>query len=236
MSNSPILGAPVSPWTPPPWPGPMRMDGRHVRLDPLLPAHAPALHEAMREHDGLWTYMPYGPFPSEAEYAAWVDYMASKSDPLIFAVTDRTVGKPSGIMSLMRMTPETGVIEVGHVCFAPSLQRTRAASKSVFLLADWVFRAGYRRFEWKCNSLNLPSRRAAQRFGFSFEGVFRQHMIVKGRNRDTAWFAMTDCDWRCLRPAWERWLDQKNFDAEGRQIEALGALTAPCLVARDPMV
>lgn len=214
----------------------MRMDGRYVRLDPLLPAHAPALHGAMRGHDDLWTYMPYGPFSNEAEYATWVDYMASKSDPLIFAVTDLAVGRPEGIMSLMRMTPETGLIEVGHVCFAPSLQRTRAASELVFLLADWVFRAGYRRFEWKCNSLNGPSRRAAQRFGFSYEGVFRQHMIVKGRNRDTAWFAMTDGDWRCLRPAWERWLDPKNFDAEGRQIELLGTLTGPCLVTRDPMV
>ena len=137
-------------------------------------------------------------------------------------------------MSLMRITPEAGSIEVGHICFAPSLQRTRAASETIFLFADWVFREGYRRFEWKCDALNRPSRRAAERFGFSFEGVFRQATMVKGRNRDTAWFAMTDGDWRCLAPAWEAWLDPANFDAGGRQRRPLGALTAPCRVASDP--
>ena len=134
----------------------------------------------------------------------------------------------------MRISPEAGSIEVGHICLSPSLQRTRAASEMVFLLADWVFREGYRRFEWKCDALNRPSRRAAQRFGFSFEGVFRQHLIVKGRNRDTAWFAMTDGDWACLRPAWAAWLDPANFDAAGRQRRALGALTAPCRAGSDP--
>ena len=126
-------------------------------------------------------------------------------------------------MSLMRITPEAGSIEVGHICFAPSLQRTRAASETIFLLANWVFREGYRRFEWKCDALNRPSRRAAERFGFSCEGVFRQATIVKGRNRDTAWFAMIDGDWPCLRPAWEAWLDPANFDADGRQRRPLGA-------------
>ena len=134
----------------------------------------------------------------------------------------------------MRIAPEAGSIEVGHICYAPALQRTRAASEAIFLFADWVFREGYRRFEWKCNALNRASRRAAERFGFSFEGVFRNHMVVKGRNRDTAWFAMTDGDWAGLKPAWEAWLDPANFDADGRQRRRLGALTAPWRVASDP--
>ena len=160
--------------------------------------------------------------------------MAGKADPLFFALVDRDTGRPGGVASLMRITPEAGSIEVGHICLAPAMQRTRAASEMIFLFADWLFREGYRRFEWKCDALNLPSRRAAQRFGFSFEGVFRQHLIVKGRNRDTAWFAMTDGDWRCLRPAWAAWLDPANFDAAGGQRRALGALTAPCRAGSDP--
>ena len=173
-----------------------------LRLDPLAPAHAAALFAANRADDAIWDYLPYGPFADEAAYRAWVEAVAGKADPLFFALTDRAVGTPGGVASLMRISPEAGSIEVGHICLSPSLQRTRAASEMVFLFADWVFREGYRRFEWKCDALNRPSRRAAQRFGFSFEGVFRQHLVVKGRNRDTAWFAMTDGDWACLRPAW----------------------------------
>ncbi len=228
------FGEPVPNWSPPPWPGPMRLEGRYARLEPLAPGHAPALFAANRADDAIWDYLPYGPFADEAGYAAWVTQAAGKADPLFFAVTDLAAGTPAGVMSLMRITPEAGSIEVGHICFAPALQRTRAASETIFLLADWVFREGYRRFEWKCDALNRPSRRAAERFGFSFEGVFRQATIVKGRNRDTAWFAMTDGDWTCLRPAWETWLDPANFDAGGRQRQALGALTGPCRVAADP--
>jgi RimJ/RimL family protein N-acetyltransferase len=228
------LGAELPDWRPPPWPGPMRLAGRYVRLDPLAPAHAPALHAANRADDAIWDYLGYGPFASEAEYRAWVERMAGKPDPLFFALTDLARGSPAGVASLMRIEPEQGTIEVGHICLAPALQRTRAASEAIFLFADWVFREGYRRFEWKCNALNRASRRAAQRFGFSFEGVFRNHMVVKGRNRDTAWFAMTDSDWRGLRPAWQAWLDPANFDAEGRQRRRLGELTAPWRVASDP--
>jgi RimJ/RimL family protein N-acetyltransferase len=212
----------------------MRLAGRYVRLDPLAPAHAPALHAANRADDAIWDYLGYGPFASEAEYAAWVGEMAGKPDPLFFALTDLARGTPAGVASLMRIEPEQGTIEVGHICLAPALQRTRAASEAIFLFADWVFREGYRRFEWKCNALNRASRRAAERFGFSFEGVFRNHMVVRGRNRDTAWFAMTDGDWRGLRPAWQAWLDPANFDAEGRQRRRLGELTVPWLVASDP--
>lgn len=225
------LGRLLEGWVPPPWPGPMRLEGRHARLEPLAPAHAAALHAANGDDDRLWDYLPYGPFADEAAYAAWVAAMAGKADPLFFAVVDRNSGLPGGVASLMRIMPEAGSIEVGHICFSPGLQRTRAASEMIFLFADRVFRDGYRRFEWKCDALNRPSRRAAERFGFSYEGTFRQATVVKGRNRDTAWFAMTDGDWACLRPAWEAWLDPGNFDADGRQRRALGSLTGPCRVA-----
>jgi RimJ/RimL family protein N-acetyltransferase len=174
---------------------------------------------------------------SEAIYlfAAWVVQMAGKADPLFFAVIDRERRTPAGVASLMRIAPEAGSIEVGHICWSPALRGTRASSEAIYLFADWVFREGYRRFEWKCDALNRPSRRAAERMGFSYEGVFRQSAVVKGRNRDTAWFAMTDGDWRCLKPAWEAWLEPANFDAEGRQRQALRALTTPCRVASDPL-
>lgn len=228
------LGVAVPDWVPPPWPGPVRLEGRYLRLEPLTPAHAPALFAANRVDDRIWDFLPYGPFAEEADYVAWVTGMAGKPDPLFFALVDRATGQPGGVASLLRIAPEVGSIEVGHICLAPAMQRTRAASEMVFLFADWVFREGYRRFEWKCNALNRGSRRAAERFGFSFEGVFRNHLVVKGRNRDTAWFAMTDADWACLRPAWESWLDPSNFDGEGRQRVRLGTQTAPCRVASDP--
>ena len=229
------FGAELPDWIPPPWPGPMALEGAYARLEPLAPGHAAELHAANAESAAIWDYLPYGPFADAAGYAAWVTKMAGKPDPLFFAVIDRATGRPGGVMSLLRIMPDAGSIEVGHICFAPRLQRTRAASETIFLLADWVFREGYRRFEWKCDALNRPSRRAAERFGFSFEGVFRQATVVKGRNRDTAWFAMTDGDWNCLKPAWTAWLDAANFDAEGRQRQPLGALTAPCRVASDPL-
>jgi RimJ/RimL family protein N-acetyltransferase len=229
-----LLGEPVPDWVAPPRPEPMQLDGRYLRLEPLTIAHAPVLHAANRADDAIWDYLPYGPFATEAAYAAWVAQVAGEPDPLFFALLDRESGAAGGVASLMRITPEAGSIEVGHICVAPSMQRTRAASEMIFLFASWAFDAGYRRFEWKCNARNRPSRRAAQRFGFSFEGVFRQHLVVKGRSRDTAWFAMTDGDWACLKPAWEAWLDPANFDADGRQRQALGPLTAPCRVTTDP--
>jgi RimJ/RimL family protein N-acetyltransferase len=210
------------------------LEGRYARLEPLSVAHAAALHAAMAVDDRIWDYLPYGPFEA-ASYRDWVATAVAKPDPMFFAVMDRGCDAPAGVASLMRITPEMGTIEVGHICLAPALQRTRAASEMLSLLAEWVFDLGYRRFEWKCDALNLPSRRAAQRFGFSFEGVFRQHMVVRGRNRDTAWFAMTDGDWqRGLRAAHRAWLAPENFDAAGNQQRRLGALTGPCRVASDP--
>ena len=228
-------GRPVPDWRPPPRPRPVATEGLHVRLDPLTPAHAPALQAAMAGHDALWDYMPYGPFDA-AGHADWVAAVAGRDDPMFFALTPRGAAGPAGVMSLMRIAPEAGSIEVGHICLAPSLQRTAAATEVLALLAARVFAEGWRRFEWKCDALNLASRRAAQRFGFSYEGTFRQAAVVKGRNRDTAWFAMTDGDWRILAPVFRHWLDPAGFDAAGRRAQRLSALTAPFLAGRDPVL
>lgn len=221
-------------WTPPPRPGPMVLEGAFVRLEPLESRHASALYMANAVDDAIWDYLPYGPFAGAGAYAKWVSGAARSEDPLFFALIDRDSGLPGGVLSYLRITPGGGSIEVGHICLAPATQRSRAATEAMYLLADWVFANGYRRFEWKCDALNAPSRRAAQRFGFSYEGVFRQATVVKGRNRDTAWFAMIDADWPCLSAGYRAWLAPENFDAAGRQATALGAFTAPCLVAADP--
>jgi RimJ/RimL family protein N-acetyltransferase len=227
------LGFPLPGWTPPPRPGPEAMDGRFVRLERLTATHAAALHAAFGPDPALWDYMAAGPFPEAEAYAAWVRSVETAADPVFYTLLPRG-SAPAGVASLMRIEPAMGCIEVGNITFGPSLQRTPAATEGLFLLMRWAFDAGYRRFEWKCNALNAPSRRAAQRLGFSYEGTFRQHMVVKGRNRDTAWFAIIDRDWPALRAAFETWLAPENFDAAGRQRVALGTLTAPCVTARDP--
>jgi RimJ/RimL family protein N-acetyltransferase len=221
-------------WRAPERPAPAVIEGRYLRMEPLAAGHAAALHAANAADDAIWAHLAYGPFAREADYAAWVAAVAGRPDPMFFALVDRETGLPGGVASLMRITPEHGVAEVGHICLSPRMQRTRAASEMVFLLAERLFAAGYRRLDWKCDARNLPSRRAAQRFGFAFEGVFRNHMVVKGRNRDTAWFAMTDGDWDCLVPAWREWLDPANFDAGGQQRQRLGTLTGRCRAASDP--
>ena len=223
-------------WTPPPRPERAPLVGRWLRLEPLAAAHVPALHAANSADDRIWDWLSYGPFGSEAVYGEWVAAALQADDPMFFALVDRATGEPGGVAALMRITPEAGTIEVGHICLAPALQRSRVASEMVSLFATHVFGLGYRRFEWKCNAGNIASRRAAQRFGFSFEGVFRQAAVVRGRNRDTAWFAMTDGDWRCLGPAHEAWLAEENFDRAGVQKSRLGDRTAPCRVADDPLL
>jgi RimJ/RimL family protein N-acetyltransferase len=229
------LGPRVDDWTPPPRPGPDGFLGRWAELERLNPAkHAGALFAANRASDAIWDYLPYGPFARGGDYHAWVEEMAAKTDPLFYAIRDRETGDWGGVASFLRIAPEAGTIEVGHICLAPALQRTRAATEAMFHLMHWVFAAGYRRYEWKCNALNRASRRAAERLGFSFEGVFRQAAVVKGRNRDTAWFACIDREWPALRAAYETWLDPANFDAAGRQRQALAELTRPVLAVRDP--
>ncbi len=229
------LGAPVPGWAPPPRPGPEVLDGRWARLERLNPArHGPEVHAANAEDDALWNYMPNGPYRSEAEWRAWAEEVAARDDPFFYAIRDLRTGRAAGVASFLRISPEAGSIEVGWITLAPALQRTAAATEAMALMMGWAFEAGYRRFEWKCNALNRPSRRAAERLGLSYEGVFRQAAVVKGRNRDTAWFAAVDGEWPRLRDAFAAWLDPANFDADGRQRVALSALTAPVLVARDP--
>ena len=227
----------LSGWTSPPRPGWNRIDGRYVVLERSdASRHGDELFAANRESDAIWDYLPYGPFGEAAAYRDWLADMAARDDPHFYTLIDKARGKAGGVASYLRIDTPNGVIEVGHINLAPVLQRSRAATEAMFLMMRWAFVAGYRRYEWKCDSRNIPSRRAAERFGFSYEGIFRQAAVVKGRNRDTAWFAVTDKDWPALRAAYERWLDPENFDAAGRQKLSLAALTHPLLVARDPGV
>jgi RimJ/RimL family protein N-acetyltransferase len=186
--------------------------------------HGASLWQALRGHDGVWTYLFYGPFAGPAAFSAWIAERVTLADPFSYAIVDPS-GRALGIAALMSIRPDMRVVEVGNILLAPALQRSRLATEAQYLLARYAIETlGYRRYEWKCDALSAPSRRAALRFGFRFEGVFRSHMIVKGRNRDTAWFAMTEEDWPVRRAAFERWLDPTNFDAEGRQKVSLSAL------------
>jgi RimJ/RimL family protein N-acetyltransferase len=229
------LGAPVENWTPPRRPGGEVLAGRYARLEPLSAVdHAALLYRAYVGADHVWDYLPYGPFSSASQYHRWVRDSEAKPDPYFVAVQNQTSGQWEGVASFLRIDPQAGSIEVGHINFSPALQRTVAATEALFLMMQWAFEAGYRRFEWKCDALNLPSRRAAQRLGLSYEGVFRQATVVKGRNRDTAWFAAIDAEWPALKEAFEAWLSPSNFDAQGRQKERLGDLTALVRAASDP--
>jgi RimJ/RimL family protein N-acetyltransferase len=203
------------------------MEGRFCRVEPLDPdRHAADLFAANAEapDDSLWTYLPYGPYRSLDEYRAWVEPAGRGEDPLFHAILDRRSGRAVGVASYMRIDPAFGVIEVGGINYSPLLQRTPAATEAMYLMMRRAFELGYRRYEWKCDSLNAPSRAAAQRLGFRYEGLFRQATIYKGRNRDTTWFSIIDREWPALRAAFERWLDPANFDATGRQQESLSAL------------
>ena len=203
------------------WPPvePVTLTGRYVTLRPLVPDDAAALYEASRD-ETVWRFLGYGPWASAGEYRAWVAANAPSRDPLFLTVV--VDGQPRGVVSYLRIEPAHGVVEIGHIWYAPSIQRTPATTEAAYLLARHVFDdLGYRRLEWKCNALNEPSRRAAERFGFTYEGTFRQHMWVKGANRDTAWFAMLDGEWPTIRAAFEAWLDPANFDANGHQRTSL---------------
>lgn len=226
MKDRPI-GPVVAGFTPPPRPGPDRMGGRHVTLERLDPArHADDLFAANAGQDWVWDYMPYGPFADLHAYRDWQAGMAATGDPFFYALRDNAADAVGGLASYLRIDPANGVIEIGHIEIAPALQQTPAATEAISLMIGWAFDAGYRRVEWKCNALNEPSRRAALRYGFAFEGVFRQHMITKGRNRDSAWYSIIDSDWPRLARAHRAWLAPENFDAQGRQRQSLSALTA----------
>ncbi len=231
------FGEPVEDWTPPPRPDGVRLEGRYASLEPLrADLHAASLHPAYVGQDHVWDYLPYGPFPSAGQYADWVRTTEAQTDPHFFAIRNLGTGAWEGVASYLRIAPEAGSIEVGHINYSPALQRTRAATETMFLMMQWAFDAGYRRYEWKCDALNMPSRRAAERLGLSYEGVFRQATVVKGRNRDTAWFAAIDKEWPALKAAFNTWLDPRNFDAEGRQVQRLGDLTAPVRASSDPVL
>ncbi|MGB8814983.1 MAG: GNAT family protein [Paracoccaceae bacterium] len=237
MVEQRLVGAQLPGWVPPARPEGVALDGRYVRLERLdADAHAADLHRAYQGHDLVWDYLGYGPFASASSYHRWVKETAGGADPMFYALRDAATGRFGGVASYLRIAPEAGSIEVGHINLAPELQRTPAATEAMYLMMKWAFEAGYRRYEWKCDALNLPSRRAAQRLGFSYEGVFRQHMIYKGRNRDTAWFSVIDSEWPGLRVAFEAWLSPVNFDAKGRQRESLADLTRLVRAGADPLL
>lgn len=227
---------PVPNWTPPPRPDPTGMlTGRYARLEPLeAERHAALLFRSYVGQDHVWDFLPYGPFSSAAQYHRWVREMENAPDLQFYAIFNVTSGAFEGVASYLRIAPEAGSIEVGHINFSPALQRSPAATEAIYLMMSWAFEAGYRRFEWKCDALNTASRRAAQRFGFSYEGIFRQATVVKGRNRDTAWFAAIDAEWPALKEAFGAWLNPSNFDADGQQRERLSDLTRLVRAADDP--
>lgn len=229
------IGDPVVGWTPPPRPAREPIAGRFCRVEPLDPSrHAHDLFDANRADPSgrMWTYLAYGPFESFDAYRQWAERMAAADDPLFFAIVNAETDKAQGVASLMRIDPPSGSIEVGHIAYAPGLQRTRAATEAMHLLMRRVFTLGYRRYEWKCDALNAASRAAAQRFGFSYEGVFRQATVYKGRNRDTAWYAAIDREWPALDAAFTTWLAPANFDERGDQRTRLANLTGPILERR----
>lgn len=201
------------------------MDGHLVRLEPLDPAaHLDDLFAAAGDAT-IWDWLGYGPFPDKPAMRAWLEECARSPDPLWFAIRDKADGRAKGMCAWLRIEPAMGVIEIGHIWYGTSLQRTAAATEAMYLLFCHAFETGgYRRLEWKCNALNQRSRNAARRLGFTFEGIFRQHMISKGRNRDTAWFSLLDNEWPATRRGFEQWLAPENVAADGRQIASLGEL------------
>ncbi|MDP3814270.1 GNAT family N-acetyltransferase [Pseudomonas sp.] len=212
----------LSNWQPRPVPQREPLAGRFVRLEPLASArHGDDLWLALQGlgcDPALWDYLPYGPFASRAPFDAWLAANAASADPLFYTVIDLASGRALGLLSFLRIAAKDGCIEIGHIAFGQAMQRTPGSTEAVWLLARHAFDdLGYRRLEWKCDARNARSRRAAERLGFVHEGLFRQHMLVKGQNRDTAWFAIIDGEWPARREAFERWLTADNFDAEGQQ-------------------
>ena len=229
----------VENFTPPPHPKSVVIDGTTVRLEPLsVEKHAKDLFAAnAADSEGKnWTYLPYGPFENLDDYAVWLGAMAAGDDPTFFAIIRKSDGKAAGIASFLRISPQDGSIEVGHINFSNLLQRTIEGTESMYLMMKWAFENGYRRYEWKCNALNLKSRHAAQRLGLSYEGVFRQMTITKGRNRNTAWFAAIDKEWDAIKNCFEQYLLPENFDTDGKPKTSLSACTRPILYKKDDMI
>lgn len=222
------IGPGMSGWAPCPRPTGETLGGRLTRLEPLrADRHAVHLFEAnSQDDDRMWTYMSVGPFADLQTYRQWVESVEASTDPFFYAIIDKTSDHACGVATLMRIKPEHGVIETGNIAYSPALQGTIQATEAMYLLMRHVFDdLVYRRYEWKCDHLNAPSRRAALRLGFKFEGIFPQHVIYKGRSRDTAWFSMLDDDWPPLKAAFQAWLAPENFSTDGKQIRRLSEMT-----------
>jgi len=219
------IGHPVSNWQECKFPPRSSMSGKWCRVEILVPEkHAEDLFAAYvkQRHDPDWTYLPYGPFEHFDDYQSWLTKTCTGDDPLFHVIIEAETTKAVGVASFLRIQPGIGVIEVGHIHFSPLLQKTPVATEAMFLMMSRVFdELCYRRYEWKCDALNAPSRKAAERFGFSFEGLFRQATLYKNRNRDTAWFGMTDREWPLIKKAFQTWLSPDNFDTQGRQKKSL---------------
>ncbi len=229
------VGRPLPEWKGVERPPRTPMAGRYCRVEPIDPArHAEDLYRAnaLDPSNRNFTYLLSGPFITFDAYRQWLESVRSGDDPVFHAIVDIETGKAAGAASYMRIDPKNGSIEVGNINYSPLLQRKRAATGAMYLMMKRVFELGYRRYEWKCDSLNAPSRAAAQRLGFSYEGIFRQAIVYRGRSRDTAWYAMIDSEWPELDQAFQRWLDPANFDAQGKQHKRLSDLTAPVLKNR----
>ena len=225
----PVTGQPVGlpiDATPAQRPSPVMIEGRHGRIERLAQHHDAALWNAVKGHDHIWTYMSYGPLADSAAFSEWLAGRVKLDDPYSYAIIDRS-GQAVGIATLMEIRPAMRVIEVGNILYSPALQRTPLGTEAQYLLARYAFETlAYRRYEWKCNALNAASRAAALRYGFVYEGTFRQHMITKSRSRDTAYYSMVDSEWPARKAAFERWLAPENFDAQGRQRVSLSELNA----------
>ena len=221
------IGSALPGWTPPAPPARIAMAGRYCRLEPMHERFASDLYAAaLHDADGAtWTYLPYGPFASEDEFCDWLRRECLSPDPLFFAIVEAAGGRAMGQASYLNIKCAQGSIEVGHLYFSPLMKRTRVATEAIYLMMRHAFENGYRRCEWKCDALNAPSRAAAERFGFSYEGNFRQATVTKERNRDTSWYAVIDGEWPALRAAFETWLAPANFDAAGTQRMRLRDLT-----------
>ncbi|NKB65081.1 MAG: GNAT family N-acetyltransferase [Gammaproteobacteria bacterium] len=227
-----LIGFKVENWTTPHRPGSENLEGKYCRLEPLsIERHSASLFAANQRdtNDRIWVYLPYGPFDTLGEYQRWLSDNCFNGDPFFYAIVDQESSEAIGVASYLRIDPTNGSIEVGHINYSPSLQNTIAATEAMYLMMKNAFDLGYRRYEWKCNSLNEKSCSAAKRLGFSYEGIFRQATVTKGRNRDTSWFAMIDLEWPVLNHAFTKWLAEDNFDENGQQRRALSGMTQEAL-------
>ena len=229
-------GEVVSGFKVPPHPKGISIDGKLVSIKPLIAnefAEELFMANALDKEGINWEYLPYGPFENLSDYIDWIQSFEEHNDPVFFAIISKKLKKAIGIASYLRINPNDGLIEVGHINYSPLLQRTTEGTEAMFLMMQWAFDNGYRRYEWKCNALNMRSRKAAQRLGFSYEGVFRQMTISKGRNRDTAWFAIIDKDWQVIQKCFHQFLSDFNLDEKSKY--SLSSLTKPLLYKVDNM-